>query len=483
MALFSRLRHVSLNATITRYYLSFFMLIPMLVVVSAALGHSISLSLTGGMRELKLVAAVIVRPDYENIDNSDVSLAGGWVEILKDNKVVHILGEKKDGKSNYTDEELHKLSGGYDKRFVASYTDSNYYYSTAPFVGEDNNEYMCLVKIPLANLETSLRGVFNITNPEMRYARTILISMVLTVVIFCLLFFSSIRFYGRITAKKITGPLEAIGRGIKAITAGNLATRMDFDAEKEFADIRDAFNYMANRLQSAEKDKREMEANKQRLIMGISHDLKTPITTVYGYAKALNDGMVEDPERQKRHLQYIRDKALTMSRLIDDLFKYASIEGNAYALKKKPEDFAEFLRELIAENYIEIENRGFSLEIDISDEPATAPIDRAELYRALSNIIGNALKYNPPGTTLSVSLAVEPEHLRLTIEDDGIGISDEIKGTIFNEFVRGDAARVSDGGSGLGLAIARRIIEMHGGSISLLNGRVKGTGFVIMLPR
>lgn len=473
----------SLTATITRYYMSFFLLVPLLVMISSGLAQAMSVMLMGGTEGMNLLAAAILRPDYKNIDSTDVQHAGGWVEILQDNHVVHVLGDKLDGKMEYSDTELHTLTSRSGKRLSASFTDEEYYYSTAPFVGEDQNEYLCVVKIPVSNLESNLSGIFNVMNPEMRYVRTMIVSMLLMVVIFCVLFLFSITAYGRITAQKITGPLEAIRDGLASITAGNLGARMDFEAEKEFADIRDAFNYMAGRLQNTEREKREMEDNRKRLIMGISHDLKTPITTVYGYAKALGDGMVEDPERQKKHLLYIRDKAMAMTKLIDDLFKYSSMEGSEYTLTRKQEDFAEFLRELIAENYIEIENRGFQLDLEIPEEAVLASFDRDELQRALSNIIGNALKYNPSGTTLSVSLVQELGMLRLCIGDDGVGIADGLKLAVFDEFVRGNAARVSDGGSGLGLAIARRIIEMHGGMITLASAPGKGSLFTVLLPK
>ncbi len=476
-------RNTSLTATITRYYMSFFLVVPLLVMISSSIAQTLAVTMFGGAEGMDLVAAAIVRPDYQNIDSTAVQRAGGWVEILRDNKVVYELGNKWDNKQEYTDEELRTITSRTGKRLVTSFADEEYYYSTAPFVGDDKNEYMCVVKIPVGNLENNLSGVFNVMNPEMRAIRTMIMSVLLMVLIFCVMFLFSIRAYGRITALKVTGPLEAIRDGLASVTAGNLNTRMDFEAEREFAEIRDAFNYMAGRLQNTERDKREMEENRKRMIMGISHDLKTPITTIYGYAKALGDGMVEDPEKQKKHLLYIRDKAMAMTRMIDDLFKYSSMEGNEYKLNRKKEDFAEFLRELVAENYIEIENRGFSLELDIPEESVAACFDRDELWRALSNIIGNALKYNPAGTTLTVKLSVDPELLRLHIGDDGVGIADNLKTAIFDEFVRGDAARVSDGGSGLGLAIARRIIGMHGGVIGLSSEQGKGSMFVITLPR
>ena len=474
----------SLTSTITRYYLSFFLMIPVLVVFSAILASSLAVRVLGSLREIRLEAKVIFQPDYQNIDASDVMAAGGWVEILRDGQVVHVIGKKLDSKTLYSDADLHITSKmRLENKLTNSFTNSEYYHSTAAFTGSDGGEYLCLVKIPRHNMESGLSGLFNRTNPVMRYERMLLMNLGGTVVIFCMFFFLSIAIYGRITARKIARPLEAIGRGIASITAGDLSARMDFEAEKEFENIRDAFNYMSGRLEAADHEKREMEENRKKLVMGISHDLKTPITTVYGYAKALSDGMVQDPEKQKRHLVYIRDKALTMTKLIDDLFKYSSIEGSEYTLQRNTEDFAEFLRELIAENYLELENKGFDLELDIPEEPVPLSFDRTEMHRALSNIISNSVKYNAAGTALIVALSVAERGVRLELGDDGVGISDEIKATVFNEFVRGDAARSSDGGSGLGLAIAKRIIEMHGGSIALDAGAEKGVRFIILIPR
>jgi signal transduction histidine kinase len=475
-------RHRSLNATITLYYLRFFLMIPALVVVSAGLARGVIVLMTGGMGGLNIEATVIARGDFTQININGVQKAGGWVEILRDNKVVYVLGNKLDSVTEYPDDMTGMSLVNKMGKFNSDYTDSNYFYSVAAFEGNDHNTYTCLVKIPLKNPDGSPNRAVDSSNMTMRLEKIILLNFAVMVLIFCMLFILCIVVYGRITAKMIARPLEAIGRGLKSVTEGDLSARMDFQAEKELADIRDAFNYMAGRLQSAEAEKSEMEENRKKMIMGISHDLKTPITTVYGYAKALSDGMVQDPERRQRHLEYIRDKSLAMTKLIDDLFRYSTMEGGEYALKRKTEDFGEFLRELFAENYLEIENKGFNLDLDIPESAVLLSFDRSEMHRALSNIIGNSLKYNPAGTTLCVSLSENDGKLCLVLGDDGVGISEGIKGQVFDEFVRGDAARPSDGGSGLGLAIARRIIEMHGGSIELSSGQGKGTVFTITLP-
>jgi signal transduction histidine kinase len=475
--------HTSLSMTITRYYLSFFMLILLCIFASAALVRGVAMLFTGGFSEFQLEASLIVRADYTKIDIQDITRYGGWVEILQGSKVIYVLGKKQDDQYDYGSKDIMGLGNQNGMlQLSANFIDSTYFYSSSMFRGKDGNTYMCLVKIPKQNVQKEFNWFFNASNPRINQARLILLTLFGVVVSFSVFFGLCVAFYSRITSKKISKPLDAIANGLSRITNGDLSVRIGFEAEQEFAQIRDAFNYMAERLQAAERDKQAMEEDKKKLIMGISHDLKTPITTVYGYAKALSDGMVTDPAKQQKHLKYICDKSQTMTKLIDDLFNYSLLEGGGYALKRRKEDFAEFLRELIANNYIDIENKGMELELDIPETAVPFLFDPEEMGRALTNIIGNSVKYNPSGTALSVRMSAADGALKVIIEDNGIGIAEDLRSAVFSEFVRGDAARPSDGGSGLGLAIARRVIEMHGGSISLESGEGKGSRFVITLP-
>ena len=480
-------RNTPLATTLTHNYLVFSLMIVGSMVLSALCAQAVLHLVTESLVQIRIDASELIRPDYRNMDIRDVRRLGGWVEILRDKQVVDVLGTKGDDKTTYTDEELQRDFRIFAQPVSANFSDDTYYYSTALFTADNGIQYLCVVKVPLKNLQSALqsglRGYLSNPNQQIRLNRLLELDLALIVLLFCLFFASCVLIYGQFTARKITRPLRTIRQGIARITAGDLTTRMDFDAEQEFADIRDALNYMAGRLQQSENEKQELEENRKRMIMGISHDLKTPITTVYGYASALNDGVVTDPTQRQRHLQYIRDKALMMSKLIDDLFRFSTMESAQYTVHRKEGDFAEFLRALIAESYLDIENRGMELDLDIPEDPVLYSFDAAEMGRALRNIIGNSIKYNPQGTQLGVSLKRGSDGtLVLAIRDNGVGISEAIRGTVFEEFVRGNAARPSDGGSGLGLSIARRVIELHGGSISLESAPGKGSTFLIFLP-
>lgn len=152
-------------------------------------------------------------------------------------------------------------------------------------------------------------------------------------------------------------------------------------------------------------------------------------------------------------------------------------------MKKERVDLCEVLRQLCAELIPQMDQAGFRYEFDIPEESVYALLDSDRLGRIVQNLAGNALRYNPPGTTVSVSLSAKAGKAVVTFRDDGVGIPEHLREDIFKPFVRVDSARrAQTGGSGLGLSIARRIAQAHGGDLSLQSGEVKGTAFAITLP-
>jgi len=248
---------------------------------------------------------------------------------------------------------------------------------------------------------------------------------------------------------------------------GNHNVRMDFKAENEFLKIRDAFNYMAVKLEESEREKHKIEENRKRMFMDISHDLKTPITTICGYVKALDEGLVQDEERKKRYLHTIHEKSLRVTNLINNLFELSKLENTEIRLKKEKYDVVEFLRGIVAEYYEQIEEKRFILDLILPVGKISCDFDRKEMGRVLSNLLNNALEYNSEGTKIRIELKEIEEKIIIEIADNGVGIPEKLKEIIFEPFVRGDINRSSDGGTGLGLAIAKKIVEAHGGILNL----------------
>lgn len=230
-------------------------------------------------------------------------------------------------------------------------------------------------------------------------------------------------------------------------------------------------------------EKEQLEESKKRMLADLSHDLKTPMTTIQGYSKALYEEFVEDEEQKKRYLKYIHDKSVRVTTLIDELFMFSKLETPDSQLNKEKKDLCEFYREVIVEYYQLFSEKNMELNIDIPTTKLIYEFDSKLLYRAISNLLENAAKYNPEQTTVFISLTKRANCIALEIGDDGTGIKDDLTNTLFDPFVRGDKSRKNDGGSGLGLAITKKIIEKHEGKIILDTKPVRGkTNFIIELP-
>lgn len=301
-----------------------------------------------------------------------------------------------------------------------------------------------------------------------------------TLLLFLALFAITVYVFGRWTASRLTTPLRSIADGIRNIARGHYHERLHFRASYELAQIQDDFNDMAARLERMEKENQELAESKQRMLIDISHDLKTPMTTIQGYIEAMEVGLVDSEERRQKILRLISEKASLMSELIDGIFELSKLDSPDYPFAVEASDITEFTRELAAEYYEVFEEQKFHFHYDIPDCEIIVPFNATWLYRAVSNILSNAIQYNPPGTAVELKLAATGRGAEIHITDDGIGIPEVLKEKVFDAFVRGDQARKSDGGTGLGLAIAKQVAEKHGGNIRLItNGHTK---FILFLP-
>lgn len=218
-------------------------------------------------------------------------------------------------------------------------------------------------------------------------------------------------------------------------------------------------------LLAEEKERKEAYDRQRNLLLSdIAHDIKTPLTTVCGYARALVDDMVSEEEKRKEYLHAIYAKSLRMDDLITLLFEYVKMDSDGFSLHKEKADLGELLRENIALLYSDFEENDIELEIDIPEQVFPYEMDKVQFGRAITNVLTNAVRYNEKGTKVRVSLH---EDYQLCIADNGTPIEDELAEHIFDPFSRGDRTRSTSGGSGLGLSISSKIIEMHGGELRL----------------
>lgn len=227
-------------------------------------------------------------------------------------------------------------------------------------------------------------------------------------------------------------------------------------------------SYKINELEK-ERIAREKEYEKQRnlLLSDITHDIKTPITTIAGFSRALADGAVP-PQQQQEYQEAVYNKSMKVSELVSLLFEYIKLDSNGYVLNRAQVDFAELVRGCVAGVYTEMEEKKLEVEIDITDDVLNVNADRMQLERAINNLMTNTVKYCEAGTTVQIEAFCDKSDAVFRVSDNGIRIEKEDAVHLFEPFVRADKARQSGSGSGLGLSIAKKIVDMHGGRIMLI---------------
>lgn len=224
------------------------------------------------------------------------------------------------------------------------------------------------------------------------------------------------------------------------------------------------FAFIFYRLTSrAIRKESERRLKEQNLIYSaIAHDLKTPMTSVQGFAKALSDGKIP-PEEQQEIFDIIYRKSNNMNEMVNTLFDYSKMETESYTLNIEEIDICALVREIIADAYCDFEEHDISLEIDVPDESIMIRADRKELKRAVTNLIVNIYKHNPDGIKAKVSVGREDSKAVIKIADSGEPLPENMD--IFEPFVTENTARTTGQGTGLGLAVAKRVIERHGGEL------------------
>ena len=219
-----------------------------------------------------------------------------------------------------------------------------------------------------------------------------------------------------------------------------------------------------------ETERRKDEERRYLMISNIVHDLKTPMTTVYGYAKALNDGIVPDAKKPE-YLDAIMAKSDRMNEVIALLLDYVKLDSEGFTIKRDRIDLCELVRSCCAFCYTDIESAGDEVDIDIPEKPLYISADSIQLSRVLTNLITNAIRHNDSGIKIKVSITSEnyntAEDVRVFVADTGKEIPSPLNEQIFEPFVTGDESRSSGAGTGLGLPLSVRICEMHDFSLKL----------------
>ncbi len=219
-----------------------------------------------------------------------------------------------------------------------------------------------------------------------------------------------------------------------------------------------------------EEERLEYDRRRNLMLSDIAHDLRTPITTISGYAQALRDNVVQDDKKRQEYLQAIENKSKRMSDLINLLFEYVKLDSDGFSLDREEVDLSELLRENAALIYQDMEEAGMDFEVDIPEEKHMINADKMQMSRVITNLMVNAIRHNKPGTKILLSMTERLGLVTVRVADTGSPIAEDIRETLFEPFSKGDKSRSDGKGSGLGLSIAKKVIDMHGYDLSLEDG-------------
>jgi signal transduction histidine kinase len=288
---------------------------------------------------------------------------------------------------------------------------------------------------------------------------------------------------GYFLSAALTERIRQLGLAARQVASGRLDTRVTVEGSDEMAGFAVTFNDMAAQLEESQKKQRQLEAMRRDLIAWVGHDLRTPLTSIRAILEALGDGLVDDPETVQRYLRTAQKDIRSLSILIDDLFEMSQLDADGLKLNCEPGALSDVISDTL-ESFSQIAAR-LEVTLEGSAEPGVDPVnmDVQRIGRVLANLVGNALRYTPPGGTVSICAERADGELLVRVQDSGEGIQPDDIPHVFERFYRGEKSRNREtGGSGLGLAIARGIIEAHGGRIWVESEPGKGTRFTFTLP-
>ncbi|MZQ85371.1 HAMP domain-containing protein [Paenibacillus sp. 5J-6] len=294
---------------------------------------------------------------------------------------------------------------------------------------------------------------------------------------FLLLFF----FLMRPIVKKV----RTLADGLMAIAKGDLNYRVPLPGQDELGEVAQNINYMAEQLQSMMKRERQIETSKMELITHVSHDLRTPLTSIIGYLNLLKNDHYHDLDEHKRYIHNAFNKTQQMKKLIDDLFEYTRLTSGDTNLTFQKIDLNSLLEQIIIEFEPIAQELSLTVKKDWEQHSLFAHVDVEKLMRAIDNLLMNALKFSLKPGEITVRLAQHGPSILFTVENWGNPITKEQEKLLFERFYKAEPSRRDrdmPSGAGLGLSIANYIVELHGGKIGLKHANGHFT-FFIELPK
>ena len=278
-------------------------------------------------------------------------------------------------------------------------------------------------------------------------------------------------------AKRIINPFVDMNHIVQCYSKGDFSQRIQIQGKDEAAQLGRSFNEMADQLKN-------LEVTRQSFVANVSHELRSPLTSMKGFLEAMMDGTIP-PEEHEHYIDIVLSETRRMTSMVNDLLDLARIESGIITVNYEVFDINELVRRTLITFEARISEKRMELDVRFAQEQSFVYADSNQISQVLRNLIDNAIKYSPEGRTLVVSTYALRKEVYVTIRDTGVGIPAEDVPHIFDRFYKVEKAHTPSPqvGSGLGLAIVKKIIEAHGQSITVKSARGKGTQFTFTLEK
>ena len=359
--------------------------------------------------------------------------------------------------------------------YVGPGRDSAIYY-------EDLNEYIRQIDFRFSDASTGT--VFIVVKTNSGFSKKLKMDVAVAIILIMLITALLVTLWNK---KGILDPMTELSKGLTQVREGNFDYVIEKgDSRGEVGELLRNYEDMRMRLRENEEKSAEQERKNRELISNITHDLKTPITSIKGYVEGILDGVASTPEKQEKYLRTIYNKATSMDQLINELTLYSNAENDRIRYNFLKINVSDYFRDCIEAVGLDMENRGIRFEYMNTTTPDTEIIaDPEQLRKVINNIVGNSVKYmDKEDKYLSINLLDGGDEIIIEISDNGKGIAPADIPRIFERFFRADSARnTSEGGSGIGLSIVKKIVEDHGGHIWATSKEGKGTCMHIVMRK
>jgi len=316
--------------------------------------------------------------------------------------------------------------------------------------------------------------VEDIGNQEL-WGLTPLVFLFLTII-------AGVAIYWRLKRRYRQYELKHIIKELHYIAKGNYDHRIRGSYSGDIGKVVESIHVLVDSTVEAMEEERRIEQSKDELITNVSHDIRTPLTSIIGYLGLIEENRYESEEEIKRYVHTAYEKSKQMKILVEDLFEYTTVRQTTVPLEYVSFDMVQLLEQVAIDFELEAQKSGREIHISSSQKQIIMRADTEKIVRVFHNLLSNALKYGKGGSLILIEVRTEQENVYISVKNNGKILPEEAIEQLFERFYRAEASRSQEtAGTGLGLAIAQSIVELHNGTISA-NVENNWTVFDVMLP-